>query len=122
MMKGLEHLQYEERLRVDLNNAYKYLKERSPVGGALVLFSDRTKGNGHKKEHKKFHRNVRKNLFTLKVTEHWNKLLKEFVESLLEILKIHLDAFLHNLLLGTCFSRGSGLRDLQKSLPTPAAL
>lgn len=33
-------------------------------------------GNGHKLKHKKFHLNVRgKNISTVRVSEHWNKLL-----------------------------------------------
>ena len=44
--------------------------------------------------------NIRKKkVFTLKVTEHWNRLPREVVESpSLEIFKTHLDAFLCNLL------------------------
>jgi len=50
-------------------------------------------------KHRKFHLNTRKNFFTLRVTEHWNRLLREAVESpSLEIFKTHLDAVLCNLL------------------------
>ncbi|KFQ00291.1 hypothetical protein N330_04604, partial [Leptosomus discolor] len=55
--------------------------------------------NRHKLEHRKFHLNMRRNFFTLKVAEHWNRLPREVVESpSLEIFKTHLDAFLCDLL------------------------
>jgi len=42
---------------------------------------------------------MRKNLFTLRVTEHWNRLPREVVVSpSLEIFKTHLDEVLCNLL------------------------
>ncbi|KFV45013.1 hypothetical protein N328_06342, partial [Gavia stellata] len=55
--------------------------------------------NGHKLGHRKFHLNIRRNFFTSRVAEHWNKLPREVVESpSLEIVKTRLDTFLCNLL------------------------
>ncbi|KGL75198.1 hypothetical protein N309_07811, partial [Tinamus guttatus] len=43
----------------------------------------------------KFHRNLRKNFLTVRVTEHWNRLPREAVESpSLEIFQTRLDAVL----------------------------
>jgi len=40
---------------------------------------------------KKFHINMWKNFFMVRVMEHWNRLPREVVESTTEIFKIHLD-------------------------------
>jgi len=67
----------KRRLKADLINAYKYLMGGSQVDVARpfsAVPSNRTRGNEHKLEHRKLHMNMRKDLFSLRVTEHWNRL------------------------------------------------
>jgi len=139
MMRGLEHLSYEERLRElglfslekrrmrgDLLNADKYLQGGCQEDGARlfpVVTSDRTRGNGHKVKQSKFQLNMRKNFFPLRVMEHWHRLPRGAVESpSLEIFQPRLDAVLCSLLWVTLLGQGVGLGDPQRSLPTPYIL
>jgi len=89
MIKDLEHLLYEERLsnlglfslgksRLRGGLLNKYLKRggRQMDGTRIfsVVCSDRTRSKGLKTEHRKFHTNLQKNFFMVRVTEYWNRL------------------------------------------------
>jgi len=66
---------------------------------------------------------MRKNFFTLRATEPWNRLPREAVESpSLEIFKPSLAAVLCSLLWVTLLRQEVGLGDPQRSLPTPTIL
>ena len=80
--------------------------------------TDRTGNNGLKFEHRMLHTILWKTFFMVKVTEHWNWLPREVVESM-ETFKTGLGSYLCDLLQRTCFSRGGWA---QRSLEVPSNL
>jgi len=63
-----------------------------------VVTSDRTRDNGHKTKHRRFHLNIRKQIFTVRVVKHWSRFPREVImSSSLEIFKTHPDVFLARL-------------------------
>jgi len=138
MIKWLEHFLCEERLgkpdllivgkrrlREDPIDVYKYLKgggrQMDEARLLLVVHSDRIRSNGPKAERRKFHTNMQKNFFMLRVTEYWNRLPREVVKSpSTETFKSCLNAYLCNLLYS--FSRKIGFNGLLRSFPILAIL
>ena len=114
MIKGLEHLSYEDRLRElglfslekrrlwgDLTVAFQYLKGaywKAGEGLSVRECSDRTRSNGFKTKKVIFRLEIRNKFFTVRVLGHWNRLPREVVDApSLEVFKARLDGALSNL-------------------------
>ncbi|PKU34236.1 hypothetical protein llap_15459 [Limosa lapponica baueri] len=114
MIRGLEHLSYEDRLRElglfsleerrlqgDLVAAFQYLKgayRRDGEGPFIRECSDRTRGNGFKLKEGRFRLGIRKKFFPVRAVRHRNRLPREVVDApSLEVFKARLDGDLSNL-------------------------
>jgi len=119
MIRGLEHLTYDERLREfglfslgkrrlrgDLTAAFQYLKgayKKAEEGLFTKTGSDRATGNGFKLKEGRFPLDIRKKKLTMRVVRHWNRLPRDAVDThSLEVLKATLDAALSNLISVRC--------------------
>ncbi|KFV55513.1 hypothetical protein N328_01268, partial [Gavia stellata] len=112
MVRGIEHLSYEDRLRelglFSLKKkrlhiaTFQYLKGAYKKDGDKLFrraCSDRTRGNGFKLKEGRFRLDRRKKNFMMKVVKLWNRLPREVVDApSLETFKVRLDGALINLM------------------------
>ena len=97
MIRGLENLSYEDRLRElrmsslekrrlqgDLIAASQYLKvayKKAGEGLFTRACSDRTRGNGFKLKEARFRIELRKKFFSVRVVRHGNRFPREVVDA-----------------------------------------
>ncbi|KFQ57532.1 hypothetical protein N334_08484, partial [Pelecanus crispus] len=115
MIRGLEHLSYEARLRElglfslekrrlrrDLIVTFQYLKGAYRKDGENLFNKaccDRTRNNGFKLKKNRFRLDIRKKFFTMRVVKHWHRLPREVVEApSLATFKVGLAGALSNLI------------------------
>jgi len=114
MIRGLEYLSYEDRLRElglfnlrerwlrgDLLAAFQYLKGAYGKHGEGLftrVCSDRIRGNDCKLKEGRFKLDIRKKFFTMRVVKHWHRLPREAVATpSMAVFKARLDGALSNL-------------------------
>ena len=114
MIRGLEDLSYEDRLRElglfslekrrlrgDLIAAFQYLEGAYRRDGEALftrVCSDRTRRNGCKLKEGRFRLDIRKKFFTIRVVKHWHRLPREAVAApFVAVFKARLDGALSNL-------------------------
>ena len=93
MIRGLEHLTYEDRLNEqdlfrlengrlwgDLTAAFQYLNRAYKQEGSQLfekVDDSRTRGNGFKLKEGRFRLDVRGKFFTQRVVRHWSRLSRK---------------------------------------------
>jgi len=111
IIRGLEYLSYEDRLRElglfslekrrhrgDLIAAFQYLKDAYRKDGGYKVGSVRRRGHGCKLKEGSFRLEIRKKFFTMRVVKHWKRLPREAEAApSLEVFKARMDGALSKL-------------------------